>query len=115
LYQNEKAMTIPDWIPATLIAALLIGVIWWKFSSDIRFAMKGRWTEGRIMNWMSATEAGKKYYYPLIEFCTEGGVSVTYRAEERSEGKPMYEPGTTVKVKYDPENPKRVKTVYPKA
>ena len=77
--------------------------------------MKGRWTEGRIVNWMSATVAGKRYFYPLIEFRTESGVPVTYRAEERSEDKPMFEPGTVVKVKYDPENPKRVKTVYPKA
>jgi hypothetical protein len=106
-------INLPDWVPLLVILVLIAIIIWWKFLEDIRFLMKGEYAEGTIVNWMSATEKGTKFFYPIIEFSTPGGTTISYRAEERSEGGPMFERGTKVRVKYLPSNPKRVKTIYP--
>jgi hypothetical protein len=106
-------LNLAEWIPALIIGILLIAVVWWKFAQDLRFRFRGVITEGRIVNWMSATEKGRRYFYPLIEFTTESGKQITYRAEERCENEPLYEPGTPVKVRYLPADPRRVKTIYP--
>lgn len=106
-------LNIPDWIPVTLIGILIAGLIWWKLSDEIRLRFRGLHAEGTIINWMSATEKGVTYYYPLIEFNTQSGQKITYRADERSESKPLYPPGTKVKVRYLAHNPKMVRTTYP--
>ena len=105
--------TLPDWVPYVVIAVLVVLIIWWKFLDDLLFAFKGIYTDGVIINWMGASEKGKKYFYPLIEFHSADGTRHTYRAEERSEDAPMYSQGTVVRVKYLPSNPKMVKTIYP--
>jgi len=106
--------SIPDWVPIVVIAVLVIAVAWWKFADEFRLRYKSHLAEGRIVNWMSATEKGVRYFYPLIEFQTSSGQTITYRAEERSEGKPLFEQGTKVNVRYLADNPKMVRTVYPK-
>ncbi|MDZ4824144.1 MAG: DUF3592 domain-containing protein [Flavobacteriales bacterium] len=97
------------------VIIVVIAFIWWKFKDDIMFNRQSRETEGIISNWMSGVEKGKQYFYPLIEFVTENGERVNYRAEERSEGKPLYSVGTKVRVRYLPKDPKNVRTIYPKA
>jgi|GEM_PF-520312 len=104
---------LPDWVPVVVVSLVLGFVIWWKFSEEIQLRFKGEETEGTITNWMRTTSTGVKYYYPLIEFRTKSGQIINFRAEERSEGEPMFEPGTKVKVRYLPTNPKLVKTHYP--
>jgi hypothetical protein len=49
----------------------------------------------------------------MIKYTTQLGAEITYRAEERCEGEPIYPPGTVVSVKYLPADPKTVKTIYP--
>ncbi|MFN8777379.1 MAG: DUF3592 domain-containing protein [Phycisphaerae bacterium] len=105
---------LPDWIPFTLVIVVILLMLWWKFADELRFRWRAQWAEGRITNWMGATVGGKRVFHPIIEFHTAEGVHMSYRAEEQSEDRPMYEPGTIVRVKYDPRNPRRVKTIYPR-
>jgi hypothetical protein len=68
---------------------------------------------GKIVNWMSAVVGGKRYFYPMIEFTPEGYERQLFRAEDRCEGEPMYQPGTEVIVKYLPTDPEYRKVIYP--
>lgn len=104
---------IPDFLPITIVAVVVAGFLVWRFWTEIQMAMKGVQTTGTITNWMSHTEKGKRFFYPMIKFTTAAGVEITYRAEERCEGEPIYAPGTIVTVKYLPNDPKKVKTTYP--
>ena len=104
---------IPDYIPYTLLALFSIGIGIYLFKDTVRFAFKSEMTAGRIVNWMSATEKGKKYFYPVIEFQPEGGTKQRFRVDDRCEGAPLYEQGTEVQVKYDPQNFTKIKVQYP--
>lgn len=97
------------------IGAALVVLItgYFKFRYEIMFLFSKQETEGTITNWMSSTEDGKRYFYPMIEYYTLEHAKITFRAEERSEGSPMYEPGTKVIVKYLPKKPDVRKVVYP--
>jgi len=94
-----------------VLVVLIVGYA--KFRYEIMFLFSKRETEGTITNWMSAMEDGKRYFYPMIEYYTLEQNKITFRAEERSEGSPMYEPGTKVIVKYLPKKPDVRKVVYP--
>jgi hypothetical protein len=63
---------------------------------------------------MSATEKGKKYFYPVIEYTPKGGETIRVRTEDRCENEPMYSVGSAVTVKYDPSNFKTIRVEYPK-
>jgi hypothetical protein len=104
----------PDWIAYVIIALLIGGLLYWKFSTTLAFALKGRKASGVISNWMMAREGNETRYYPMIEFVSEDGTSHRYRAEESCEGSPLYEVGTKVEVTYLKNDPKTVRTVYPK-
>lgn len=93
------------------LGVLITGL--YLYRKEILFIFKKKEAEGTIVNWMSSTEKGKRYYYPLIEFVTEDRGSFTFRADERCEGSPMFEPGTKVVVKYLPNDPEFRKVVYP--
>ncbi|HEY8403475.1 MAG TPA: DUF3592 domain-containing protein [Flavobacteriales bacterium] len=93
------------------IAVLVIG--YFQFKNEIAFMFSKKETEGTITNWMSATQEGKRYYYPMISYTPEGHETITFRAEERSEGSPMYEPGTKVIVQYLEKKPTIRKVIYP--
>lgn len=98
----------------TIGAVLVVLVVGYaKFRYDIMFLFSKKETEGTITNWMSAMDDGKRYFYPMIEFYTAENNKITFRAEERSEGTPMYEPGTKVIIKYLPQKPDVRKVVYP--
>ena len=105
---------IPDYIPYTLLALFSIGIGIYLFKDTVRFALKSEKTNGRIVNWMSATEKGKKYFYPVIEYTPKGGETIRLRTEDRCENEPMYSVGSTVAVKYDPSNFKTIRVEYPK-
>lgn len=105
---------IPDYIPYTLLALFSIGIGIYLFKDTVRFAFKSEKATGRIVNWMSATEKGKKYFYPVIEYTPKGGETIRVRTEDRCENEPMYSVGSAVTVKYDTSNFKTIRVEYPK-
>ena len=105
---------IPDFIPYSFLALLSLGIGFYLFKDTIRFALKSLKTNGRIVNWMSASEKGKKYFYPVIEYTPEGGETIRVRTEDRCEKEPLYPVGSSVTVKYDPLNFKTIRVEYPK-
>ena len=106
--------SIPDYVPYTLLALFSIGIGIYLFKDTVRFALKSQKTNGRIVNWMSASEKGKKYFYPVIEYTPKGGETIRVRTEDRCENEPMYSVGSAVTVKYDPSNFKTIRVEYPK-
>lgn len=98
---------------AAACAAVLIGVIWWKFRREIRFIFKKTKVEGRITNWLAAIQEGKRVYYPVIEFESVEKGKVIFRAEEMCEGEPLYAIGTPVTVVYLPGDVEIRKVIYP--
>lgn len=107
------SLKMPEWLAYTIAGTVILLFIWWKFSKAILFPFRSKKVEGVITNWMAMTEKGSRYFYPLIEFTTLKGEVIKMRAEERCEGKPLYEPGTKVVVAYDENEPKFVKIKYP--
>ena len=105
---------IPDYIPYTLLALFSIVIGIYLFKDTVRFAFKSEKAAGRIVNWMSATEKGKKYFYPVIEYTPKGGETIRVRTEDRSKNEPMYSVGPAVTVKYDTSNFKTIRVEYPK-
>jgi hypothetical protein len=63
---------------------------------------------------MSASEKGKRYYYPVIEYTPTDGETLRVRTEDRCENEPLYTVGTEVTVKYDSANFKTIRVEYPK-
>jgi hypothetical protein len=102
-----------EWLVAGAAIVILAGYLIWRFKGDLTFSSKALETDGYITNWFSMREKGKEFFYPLIEYTPEGGSKISFRAEERSEGKPMFPPGTKVRVKYLPKDPRKVKIIYP--
>jgi hypothetical protein len=105
---------MPDFIPYSLLALFSIGIGIYLFKDSVRFAFKNEKIVGRIVNWMSATEKGKKYFYPVIEYTPKGGETLRVRTEDRCENEPLYAVGTEVTVKYDTANFKTIRVEYPK-
>jgi hypothetical protein len=105
---------IPDFVPYTFIVLLSIGIGVYIFKDTVRFALKSEKTPGRIVNWMSATEKGKKYFYPVIEYTPQGSETIRVRTEDRCEKEPIYAVGSAVTVKYDPANFKTIRVEYPR-
>jgi hypothetical protein len=105
---------IPDYIPYTLLALFSFGIGVYLFKDTVGFVFKSEKTTGRIVNWMSATVKGKKYFYPVIEYTPKGGETIRVRTEDRCENEPMYSVGSAVTVKYDPSNFKTIRVEYPK-
>jgi hypothetical protein len=95
-----------------ILAVSVTGMILYR--KEILFLLRGKKCQGRIVNWMSAVVGGKRYYYPMIEFTPEGFERQLFRAEDRCEGEPMFEPGTEVLVKYLPSDLEYRKVIYPK-
>jgi hypothetical protein len=105
---------MPDFIPYSLLALFSIGIGVYLFKDTVRFAFKSEKITGRIVNWMSASEKGKKYFYPVIEYTPKGGETLRVRTEDRCENDPLYAVGTEVTVKYDTANFKTIRVEYPK-
>ncbi len=105
--------TITEWIIAGAILIFILAVLYWKFRKELKFLMKKSEAEGTIINWMAAVQAGKKVYYPMIEFDAPDKGRIAFRAEEMCEGEPMYPRGTKVKIIYLPEDPEVRKVIYP--
>lgn len=104
---------LPDWIAYVIIGVVIAGIVYWKFGLSIAFHFRGKKASGIIVNWMMTREKGVAYYHPVIEFYTEKGDQIRFRAEERCADEPLYEQGTGVMVYYLPEDPKTVKVIYP--
>ncbi|MFY7708288.1 MAG: DUF3592 domain-containing protein [Flavobacteriales bacterium] len=104
---------MPAWLSYGIAITVVILFVWWKFKNQLLFPIQSIETSGVITNWMGMNEGGKKYFYPLIEFTTQSGELVKFRAEERSEGAPLYEPGTKVSIRYHRKDVKFVKVKYP--
>ena len=95
-----------------IIAVTAVGLILYR--KEILFYFKGKQISGKIVNWMSAVVGGKRYYYPMIEFTPPGFEPQLFRAEDRCEGQPLFEPGTEVTVKYLESDLEFRKVIYPK-
>jgi hypothetical protein len=104
---------VPEFIPYTILILTVLGIGLWMYKDELRFHFKSKSTKGIIVNWMSATQSGKKYFYPVVEFQPDGGTKQRFRADDRCEGAPLYEQGTEVQVKYDPQNFTKIKVQYP--
>lgn len=100
-------------IAIIVVIAVITGFLWWKFQKEIQFTYKKQKAEGIIVNWMGATQEGKRVFYPMIEFEVPGRGSITFRAEEMCTGEPLYERGTRVEVFYLPSDPEIRKVIYP--
>ncbi len=107
------SLKMPEWLAYTIAAVVVLIFVWWKFGRELLFPIRSKKTTGVITNWMSMTEKGVKYFYPLIEFTTAKGEVIKMRAEERCADKPLYEPGTQVEISYDENEPKYMKIKYP--
>lgn len=84
------------------------------YRKEISFLFKAKTCEGKIVNWMSAIIGGKRYYFPMIEFTPQGFERQLFRAEDRCEGEPLYEPGTSVIIRYLESDIEYRKVIYPK-
>ncbi|MBL7943734.1 MAG: hypothetical protein JNM00_13255 [Flavobacteriales bacterium] len=104
---------LPEYLAISIVVLLIIAFIWWKFRHALQFLFRKKKIQGTIVNWMAARVGNKEYFYPMIEFTTESGQRKTFRAEERSEDKPMFPIGTTVTIWYLPGHEDVRKVVYP--
>jgi len=95
-----------------ILAVSITGLVLYR--KELVFLIRAKKCPGRIVNWMSAVIGGKRYYYPMIEFTPEGFERQLFRAEDRCEGQPMFEPGTEVTVKYLESDLDFRKVIYPK-
>lgn len=102
-----------EWLVIIGAVVVLVGYLLWRFKNEITFSFRAKETDGVITNWFKAREKGVDYFYPLIDYVPENASKISFRAEERCEGQPMYPPGTVVKVRYLPNNPRFVKIKYP--
>lgn len=105
---------LPQNLAVALVVVVLAAAIWWKFRHDLLFPVSKKMAEGTIVNWMSARVKGQEFFYPMIEFTTVSGERKVFRAEERSEGRPLFPAGTRVEVWYLPSNPEIRKIKYPR-
>jgi hypothetical protein len=115
LWRNLKKMSDDslDIGPILVVAVVLIAFLLWKFWDDFMLRFRATKTTGTITNWMSRSEKGKVYFYPLITFTTEDGASIQFRADESCEDNPLYPRGTEVTVSYLPKKPSVRKVEYP--
>ncbi|MFM7730899.1 MAG: hypothetical protein ACKO6L_07660 [Flavobacteriales bacterium] len=104
---------LEKWIYSGVIC-FVAGLGIFLYRKEIRFQFRSKIVSGRIVNWMSAVQKGKKLFYPLIEFTPEGGVPIRFRADEHSEGEPMFPQGTEVQVRYLDTDVEFRKIIYPK-
>ncbi len=95
-----------------ILAVSITGLVLYR--KEVSFLFKAKKCSGRIVNWMSAVIGGKRYYFPMIEFTPHGFERQLFRAEDRCEGEPMFDPGTEVTVKYLETDLEYRKVIYPK-
>jgi hypothetical protein len=95
-----------------ILAVAITGLVLYR--KEVSFLLRAKQTKGTIVNWMSAVIGGKRFYYPMIEFTPDGYERQLFRAEDRCEGQPMFEPGTEVTVKYLESDIEYRKVIYPK-
>ena len=93
---------------------LVIAIVIWRLRDLLFFSFRAKESHGTITNWLSSKVNGVEVFHPVIEFQTETGESIRYRAEETCEGRPLYPVGTKVTVLYNPNKTSQVKTRYPK-
>jgi|JI7StandDraft_1071085.scaffolds.fasta_scaffold139774_2 hypothetical protein len=108
----EKLTTTEILIYAGIVI-LVIATGLFMYRKEILFSLRKKETTGKIVNWMSASEKGKKFFYPMVEFETSEFGKVTFRAEERCENNPMFPPGTDVKIYYLSTDKEQRKVEYP--
>jgi hypothetical protein len=99
-------------VAAACVLVILIAV-WLKFRKEIQFMFRRTKVEGTIVNWMAAVQDNKRVYYPMIAFESIEKGKITFRAEEMSEGEPLYALGTKVTVVYLPGDVEMRKVIYP--
>lgn len=104
---------IPPIIPYSIIVLVVLAIGYYIFKEDLIMRFKGLEVEGQIVNWMSTSEKGIKYFYPVIEYTPVGGEKQRLRADDRCEDEPMYEVGTAVKVKHHPKDFRKIQVQYP--
>lgn len=105
--------TWQEWLIACLTVLIFSAVLLIKFRMEIRLRFKGVYIDGAIINWMSAIEDGKRYFYPLISAHLPSGQELKFRADERCEGEPMYPVGTPVRIKLLIHQPEVRQVEYP--
>jgi len=96
---------------AVIVVVAGVGVVMYR--KELMFLIKGKKAKGTIVNWMSAEIGGKRYYYPMIEYTPEGFERQLFRAEDRCEGEPLFQPGTEVTVRYLESDLEFRKVIYP--
>ncbi|MEN9640515.1 MAG: hypothetical protein RLZZ262_2384 [Bacteroidota bacterium] len=108
-----ESWTWQEWLIACLTLVIFTTVLLIKFRLEIRLRWKGIYVDGEIINWMSAIDEGKRYYYPLIIAHLPSGKELKFRAEERCEHEPMFPIGTKVRIKLLQQQPDIRQVEYP--
>ena len=94
----EKLTTTEILIYAGIVI-LVIATGLFMYRKEILFSLRKKETTGKIV--------------PMVEFETSEFGKVTFRAEERCENKPMFPPGTDVKIYYLSTDKEQRKVEYP--
>ena len=94
-----------------VVVVLIVGLFLYR--KEIRFLFKRKEAKGMIINWMATNEKGVKYFYPMIKFETPNYGEITFRADDRCVGKPLFDPGTVVVVRYLDTDIEYRKVIYP--
>lgn len=100
-----------DYAPYIVGICMVIFLVW-RFRENILFLFRYEEHEGRIENWMQAKTSGEIRFYPMIQY-NYRGIDIRFRAEEFCKDKPMYPPGTRVKVRNYPNKKDLRKVIYP--
>ncbi|NNE54697.1 MAG: DUF3592 domain-containing protein [Flavobacteriales bacterium] len=98
-----------------VLGVAVVAILIWRLAPLMFFKLSAISVPGRITNWMSMKEGGKPYFYPMIEFATLDGQSITTRADDRCEGRPIYPVGTKVIVHYHKKDPRNFRIEYPES
>lgn len=85
--------------------ALIIGGGFWGFRR-YAFLRRSNHTQGTVVDQLVEDSVEhSKFFYPVVEFRTDGGETVRFRGGAGNAGGPLIQTGTTVVVLYDPSNP----------
>jgi hypothetical protein len=92
-------------ICAVVGLALIIGGVFWGIR---RYSLlrRGLRAEGTVVEQLVKDSAEQStFYYPIVEFKTQGGETVRFRGGAGNAGGPQIQTGTTVDILYDPSKP----------
>jgi Protein of unknown function (DUF3592) len=103
----------PRWLLLVSIGVLLAGVVLVGFGGyqavdNLRFPAKARHAAGMVTDLEASSSGGKTTYKPVVRFVTAREQVVKFTSNSGS-NPPAYRAGDSVKVLYDPGNPRKAR------